>query len=399
MHEIVVAGHLCLDIFPSFSGERGDFLQTFSPGKLFDVGPVSFATGGTVSNTGLACVRFGASTVPISLLGDDLFGREVLRLVQSHGGDTRAIQIRKGLSTSYTIVLEPPGVDRVFFHHPGSNDRFDAACIDFSLLDRAGLFHFGYPPLMKKMFDRDGTELIALFKKARETGVVTSLDMALPDPASAAGQAPWDRILAGVLPSVDLFLPSLEELLYMLDRPRFLERRASAGSRNLVDLIQAADASTTAEKALALGAGVVVVKCGHRGLYLRTGSPQRLAAVCARLGLDPAAWANRELWQPCFHVDRVAGTTGAGDSAIAGFLCACARGETPDAALRYAAAAGSFNVTRSDSLSGLVSWDAMTETLRKGWALDPFDIRETGWVFDAQARQWKGPGERKVSDR
>jgi sugar/nucleoside kinase (ribokinase family) len=331
----------------------------------------------------------------MGLLGDDLFGREVLQLVQNYGGSISGLQIRKGLTTSYTIVLAPPGVDRVFFHHPGSNDRFDASCIDFGPLKSAGLFHFGYPPLMKSMFEHEGSELIRIFKKARSTGIVTSLDMALPDPVSAAGQAPWDKILAGVLPSVDLFLPSIEELLYMLDRPRFLERRSGSGSRNMVDLISAVDVASAAEKALALGAGAVLVKCGHRGLYLRTAPGPRLATACKRLDLSLDAWAGRELWQPCFHVDRVAGTTGAGDSAIAGFLSAIVRGETPGAALRYAAAAGSFNVTRADSLSGLVPWETMTDVLRKGWELDPLEIREKGWAFDATARQWRGPGDRE----
>jgi sugar/nucleoside kinase (ribokinase family) len=394
MHQIVVAGHLCLDIFPSFTGERGDFLQTFSPGKLFDVGPIGFATGGTVSNTGLACVRFGTPTTLMGLLGDDLFGRETLRLLQSHGGQGSGLQIRPGISSSYTIVIEPPGVDRVFFHHPGSNDRFDASCIDFNLLKSAGLFHFGYPPLMKSMYESEGAELIRIYTRARETGTVTSLDMALPDPVSPAGQAPWKAILTDVLPLVDLFMPSIEELLYMLDRPRFLERRKSAGSGNLVDVTNAADTAAAAEKALELGAGAVLVKCGHRGLYLRTAPAHRLAAACRRLGLSLDAWAGRELWQPCFHVPRVAGTTGAGDSAIAGFLSACARSESPESALRYAAAAGSFNVTRPDSLSGLVSWEEMTKALSKGWNMDPLDIRETGWSFDDSARQWTGPRDR-----
>lgn len=393
MNEIVVAGHLCLDIFPSFAPDRADLANTFTPGKLVDVGPIGFATGGAVSNTGLACVRFGTPTRLIALIGQDLFGQEILNRIKAHGGGVDGIAIRPGLSSSYTVVLAPPGLDRIFFHHPGTNDLFDASCIGFSSLAQAGLFHFGYPPLMKSMFERDGEALIRIFNQARETGVVTSLDMALPDPASPAGKAPWSRILAGVLPSVDLFLPSIEELLYMLDRPRFLERRDCAGARNLVDVITADDVSSVAERALALGAGAVLIKCGHRGLYLRTAGGGRLDAACRRLGMDPENWSARELWQPCFAVPRVAGTTGAGDSAIAGFLCACGRGEAAESALRYSAAAGSFNVTQPDSLSGLVSWAEMTAAIRKGWALGPLDIRSPGWRFDASGGHWHGPGD------
>ncbi len=397
MNEIVVAGHLCLDIFPSFSPDRSDSLSTFLPGKLYDVGPIGFATGGAVSNTGLACVRFGIPTRLMALIGDDLFGREVLSRIQANGGGVEQISVRPGLSTSYTVVLAPPGTDRIFFHHPGTNNLFDSTCIDFPRLAEAGIFHFGYPPLMRSMFDKDGSELVKIFGLARKTGVVTSLDMALPDPFSPAGLAPWDRILAAVLPAVDLFLPSIEELLYMLDRPRFLACRERAGARNLVDVITTEEASSVADKALALGAGAVVIKCGHRGLYLRTARTGRLDAACRRLGMAPEAWVNRELWQPCFHVPRVVGTTGAGDSAIAGFLCACGRGESAESALRYSAAAGSFNVTQSDSLSGLVSWEHMTDTLRKGWELDPLTIHASGWRFDSSGGMWHGPGDKSES--
>jgi sugar/nucleoside kinase (ribokinase family) len=392
MKEMVIAGHICLDIFPAFPPGQEDFLDRFMPGKLFDMGPIRFFTGGTVSNTGLASVRFGMPTVLMGLVGDDVFGREILNVIRAHGGDAGGIQIRSGVTTSYTIVLAPPGVDRIFFHHPGSNDLFDASCIDFARVEKAGLFHFGYPPLMKSMFENHGEELIRIYRRARQTGVVTSLDMALPDPASPAGLADWKRILTELLPLVDLFLPSIEELLYMLDRPLFLKRRREAGTRNLVDVITPEDVSSAAGRALALGAGAVLIKCGHRGLYLRTASENRLAPARQRLGL-PADWADRELWQPCLHVPRVAGTTGAGDSAIAGFLSACARGQSPESALRYASAAGSFNVTQPDSLSGLVSWEEMTRAISAGWEADPLHVEAPDWQFDKDRGQWRGPAD------
>jgi hypothetical protein len=49
------------------------------------------------------------------------------------------------------------------------------------------------------------------------------------------GQAPWNKILQKTLPYVDLFLPSIEEILFMLDRSLY-ERLASTG-----DLIKHVD--------------------------------------------------------------------------------------------------------------------------------------------------------------
>ena len=47
------------------------------------------------------------------------------------------------------------------------------------------------------------------------------MDMAAVDADSEAGRADWEAILKRVLPYVDFFVPSVEELCFMLDRPRY----------------------------------------------------------------------------------------------------------------------------------------------------------------------------------
>ena len=51
--DVVVAGHICLDIIPTIPHERIEF----EPGRLLQVGPAVLSTGGAVSNTGLALHR------------------------------------------------------------------------------------------------------------------------------------------------------------------------------------------------------------------------------------------------------------------------------------------------------------------------------------------------------
>lgn len=60
-------------------------------------------------------------------------------------------------------------------------------------------------------------------------GLATSFDLAAVDPESDAGRADWERILRGVLPYVDFFVPSFEELCFMLDRPRYEDLIRKAG--------------------------------------------------------------------------------------------------------------------------------------------------------------------------
>jgi hypothetical protein len=45
--DVVVAGHICLDIIPQFMPGRGSDLSAYlSPGRLSEVGPMTLSTGG-----------------------------------------------------------------------------------------------------------------------------------------------------------------------------------------------------------------------------------------------------------------------------------------------------------------------------------------------------------------
>ena len=117
-------------------------------------------------------------------------------------------------ATSYTFTPEPPGVDRMFIHCPGTNDELGYEDMDYDLLRNAGILHFGYPPLMKKMYIDEGKELVEIFRRAKKTGITTSLDLAFPNPTSEAGRSDWKKILNAVFPFVDIFVPSFERVTY-----------------------------------------------------------------------------------------------------------------------------------------------------------------------------------------
>ncbi len=209
-----------------------------------------------------------------------------------------------------------------------------------ALLRDTRLFHFGYPPLMRRMYAENGAGLADIFSRARAAGATTSLDMVMPDPTQPGGQADWGAILRRVLPDVTLFVPSLEELLFTLRRARYEELASAVGAPRILETVSPAEISDLAAEVLSYGAAVAVIKLGTRGFYLRSA-----ADLAARTDLgrgaptDPAAWAGRELWAPCFQV-QVVGTVGSGDAAIAGLLTAVLRGQGPVAAVTTAVALG-----------------------------------------------------------
>jgi len=390
--DIIVAGHLCLDIYPDLSGmEREPFEKTFLPGRLISTGPVTFCTGGAVSNTGLALHRLGLSTRLISKVGDDLFGQAILQIIKSHGERLAdGMQIDPTASTSYTVMINYPGVDRIFLHYPGANDTFSAGDVPYEAIRQARLFHFGYPPIMRTIYLEDGMQLVEIFRRAKESGVTTSLDMAFPDPASASGRADWRRILERALPFVDIFLPSVEESLFMLRRDLYFRLSETSGHDGIVSLLTPELLSSLGSELLGMGAKIVVLKLGDHGLYLRTADAPALANLGRAQPFDLSAWGQREFWAPCFKV-RVAGTTGAGDATIAGFLAAFLRGFTPEATLTTAVAVGACNVEAADTLTGILSWEATRERISRGWPRRPLSLQTDGWEFDPASGHWRGP--------
>lgn len=366
--KIIAAGHVCLDITPVFPGgnvrQADDLLQ---PGKLIEMNAADVHTGGSVSNTGLGMKLLGADVSLMGKVGDDAFGAIVADIFASHGA-SEGLLVAEGQTTSYSVVLAMPGIDRIFLHHPGANNTYCADDVPEEALREAALFHFGYPPIMKNMYRNNGAELVRLMKKAQAAGAATSLDMAAIDPSSDAAAADWREILQNVLPYVDFFVPSAEELCFMLDRERFAEwqRRAQGGDiTETLDIEN--DIRPLAEECLKMGVKAVLVKCGRPGMYIRTAGREALEKISPRVELNIADWAEREHFEESYVPDRVLSGTGAGDTSIAAFLVAMLRGYPFARVMNLAAAAGAACVTAYDALSGLLPLGELEKRILAGW--------------------------------
>ena len=388
--DAIVAGHICLDVIPDLSGSSlQEFERQFAPGRLLEVGPAQFSTGGAVANTGLALHKLGISTSLMGKIGDDLFGRAVLQLVAEQGaGLAEGMVVDEDDRTSYTIVISPPQRDRIFLHDPAANASFSADDVDYDLLAGARLFHFGYPPLMQRMFAEEGAQLTAMFRQAKAAGVTTSLDLALPDPTSAAGKADWRAILTKTLPYVDVFLPSVEEILYMLRRDFYEELLRSTRGGDILPLLSPELLSDLGRELVEMGVALAGVKLGERGMYLRSTHRSRIEAMGRARPSAPGAWAEMELWAPPFRV-AVAGATGAGDGAIAGFLAALLRDMALEEALTMAVAVGACNVEAADSLSGILPWEQVRARVQAGWPRRELSLADPGWRFLERWQLWQ----------
>lgn len=390
--EVVVAGHICLDIIPAIHGKKIRIDEFLVPGKLVEIGTALIATGGAVSNTGLALHRLGLQVNLMGKVGDDLFGQVILGKLRGYGEHlTEGMIISPNEHSSYTIVISPPGVDRIFLHCTGANDTFQAEDVDLESLDGVRLFHFGYPPLMRNMYEHKGDDLVRLLSGVKKRGLTVSLDLAKPDPLTAAGQADWRTILEKALPFVDVFLPSFEEILCMLRPDLYRQMQLDHGTEELLPFAEGPLLSQLADELLDMGAAVVALKLGEFGLYMKTSSDRaRLLSMgtCTPVGEMIENWLGKELLAPCFHVDTV-GTTGAGDCTIAGFLAGLLKGMTVEEVLVSAVGVGACNVEEADAVSGVPVWSDVQNRIKLGWLQRTQSLPLPGWSWNESYGLWE----------
>ncbi len=389
--DIVVGGHLCLDIIPAIKGGKVHTISEFMiPGKLIEVDKAVLSTGGSVSNTGITLKKLGLKVSFMAKVGEDHFGKVIIDILNNYGA-TDGIMRDINCSSSYTVVIAIPGIDRIFLHNPGANNCFYADDLNFEIIKKAKIFHFGYPPLMRSFFENEGEELRKLFAAVKGLNVSTSLDMALPDPNSESGKADWNKILKKALPYVDFFEPSLEEALYFVNKERFLGLR-----RKGVDINRELDIDEIrmiGETFVRYGAKVVIIKIGERGIYLKSSGEEEISSISVFNDKLKKGWSNREILSPAFKAEKIASATGAGDSAIGGFLAAIIKGKTPEESLKMASAVGYENLQALDAISGIKSWDE-TLQIMKNFKVNKIPP-EKSFSWDGEKELWYGLNDKK----
>ncbi len=152
---------------------------------------------------------------------------------------------------------------------------------------------------MRKFYETDGKELVKMFQRIREMKIIISLDMAMLDPESPAGRVDWFKFFKNILPMVDIFMPSIDELLYMLRPVKYNKIYEKRERFDIVLLNQLAG------QLIDYGTKVVAIKLGDQGLYCKTHQTQKsnLSYI-----INHKDWDYRQLLSPCFATE-VKGTT------------------------------------------------------------------------------------------
>jgi sugar/nucleoside kinase (ribokinase family) len=219
-----------------------------------------------------------------------------------------------------------------------------------------------------------------MFKRAKEAGATTSLDMAQPDKNSESGQQNWDKILRNTLKYVDIFIPSVEETMFMLFPDKYDEFvKIHTGENDPLETMDESILPLLGEKLIEYGVKIAVIKCGVRGYYIRTA--ENLSGFGRVAPQNAEEWSGREIICESYHVDNIKSATGSGDSSIAGFLSCFLNGDGIYDCVKTACATGAENLTALDALSGIKSM-AETKELMK-------EMSKNKNVYTYDEKYWK----------
>ena len=138
----------------------------------------------------------------------------------------------------------------------------------------------------------------------------------------------------------------------MLDRDAYVALNEKAAGRDIIEVMTNEELTRLSDMLLEMGVGVLVIKCGLRGYYIRTANAERINSIPG-LGLYADVWADREFICQALDTQNIVSATGAGDSSISGFLCALLNGKTPEESARCAVSTAHFCLQTVDAASGI----------------------------------------------
>lgn len=310
MFDILVAGEINPDLILS-----GNVVPEFGQvEKLVDSAALTIGSSSAIFACGAA--RLGLKVAFIGVCGDDVFGRFMLDEMSKRNVDVSNVIVRKDGQTGLSVILNSPfdygsryvtqGVttrpsaqgDRAILTHLGLIAELRASDIADDLLRRSKHLHVASYFLQTKL----QPDLPALFKRARDLGLTTSLDTNYDPSEKWSG---FDELLA----VTNVFLPNEAEA------------KSLTGAENVDE----------AASRLKVKVEAFAIKLGKDGA-LGISKSQRV-----RMNSIPV---------------NVVDTVGAGDSFDAGFIYGYLNGWELEKSLRLACVCGALSTQQAGGTNG-----------------------------------------------
>jgi sugar/nucleoside kinase (ribokinase family) len=305
-YDVITFGDMCVDLIVSGADVTPRFGQVE---KLVEDYGVEM--GGSCCLFACQAARLGLRVGILGRVGDDDFGRLVVRRLGECGVDTRHVIVDPALKTGLGIALCQNG-DRAILTYMGSICAIRPDDVSDEFLASARHLHHG------SFFLHTGlrSAIPDIFRRARAWGLSTSLDPNW-DPDER-----WNSTLAEVLPLTDVFMPNEQEALHVT---------------------RCASLEEATHQLRARGIPLVTVKRGPEG-----------ARAYGEQGMVECS------------VTPVAGgdSIGAGDSFDAGFLAGWLRGLSPERCVDIGCRCGWSVAGAAGGLQGQPTWETVAQWIR-----------------------------------
>jgi len=282
--------------------------------------------GGAPMNTIVGVARLGVKAGAIAAVGDDFFGRFILKEFKKNSVDASRVKIKKGVRTTLAFIVNDPvkGWVCIFYRSPWLKHTSDTLLspkdVDYDYVSKARILHVSGFALSQKPARQ---AIIKAVRHAKNSGVDVSFDPTL-------------RL--DVWRSETVLRETYASMLRLSDIATFSREEARF-------IFGTSSPKKAAEKALKYGVRIVGIKLGSQGSFAK-----------ARGG--PEAYA------PAFKVKAV-DATGAGDGWNAGLLAGLCKGLDVEQCVRVANAVGALVVTKPGAITALPSRGELNRFLKK----------------------------------
>ncbi len=264
-----------------------------APGETVLGGDFLVNPGGKGANQAVAAARACGRVCLIGRVGDDFFGREALRNLTEAGVDTAHLKTDSDKPSGAALILIDAKGENCIAVASGANAALSAGDAD----DARNVIESADTLLLQLESPLEAVVYAASIAHAKGVRVVLN-------------PAPAQKLPPNLLAMLDYITPNETE------------------AQLLTGIAVTDDASAQAAARALQVAGVknVIITLGSRGALLAVGT-------------------DKPVFIPAYKVEAV-DTTAAGDVFNGAFVVALAEGQTPEAAVRFGAAAAAISVTR-----------------------------------------------------
>jgi ribokinase len=268
--------------------------------------------GGKGSNQAVQVARLGAKTSFVTMVGNDIFGDNFLKLMEDEKINSKFVFRHTELPTATGFII-------------CTTDGHNVITIDIAALNE-----LGEKEIDKALAFADDTTFVLL---QLEIPVKTAIYAAIRAKRKGA------TVVLNPAPAVNLTQYDLSCIDYLT--PNETEARVCIG-------LKPDDAQTEAElgrKLLETGCKNVIITLGEKGSLLINSKEE--------LAVNP------------FTIDKVVDSTGAGDAFNGGFITALAEGFSLESSIRFGNAAGALACTKANTIPSFHSRKELETFLNK----------------------------------